>query len=102
MIYLVREHNDFMEHKVVTSVWDVDHQDAERAYKEYMLGEAEEINLVINPHWLNVMDYINNNSHLDFDDYLAKKSFFQKFRERNPIDKFLENIGGRRLKYIEV
>ena len=39
-----------------------------------MKEKAHEINIVINPHWLNIMNWKDHNNHLSIEEYREKRA----------------------------
>ena len=72
-----------------------------KKYKDYIQTLAKEgYNLVVNPHWLNVMDYELHNSHLNKSDYNRSKKDWNKLLKTYNISNFiLEELGGKELEF---
>ena len=72
MIYVTYRNSYLGGRKVVKNIWSVDCEDVEQRYIEFMREKAHEINIVINPHWLNIMNWKDHNNHLSIEEYREK------------------------------
>ena len=105
MIYILEEpydETDYYSRYVPSQVFEVeDGIDVEQQYKDYIQTLAKEgYNLVVNPHWLNVMDYELHNSHLTKSDYNRNKKAWNKLLKVYNISNFiLEELGGKELEF---
>jgi len=78
--------------KVVKNIWSVDCEDVEQRYIEFMREKAREINIVINPHWLNIMNWKDHNNHLSIEEYREKERQWAKIRRQWNVDKFISEV----------
>ena len=92
MIYVTYQNSYFDRRKVVKNIWNVDYEDAEQRYIEFMKEKAHEINIVINPHWLNIMNWKDHNNHLSIDEYREKEQQWAKIRRQWNVDKFISEV----------
>ena len=56
------------------------------------IEKAKEINVVINPHWLNIMNWQDHNNHLSIGEYGNKEKQWNKIKRQWNIDKFIADI----------
>ena len=100
MIYVTYQNSYFDRRKVVKNIWNVDYEDAEQRYIEFMKEKAREINIVINPHWLNIMNRKDHNDHLSIEEYRGKERQWAKIRRQWNVDKFIsEVLRGRKERF---
>lgn len=102
MIYILESYDSTFDASIVQSVWDVDNKiDVEKEYLVYLITLAKEkLNLTINPHWGNAMNYGNHNSHMSEDEYNKAKKEWDKILQKKNLHWFLKNvIKARRLKF---
>jgi hypothetical protein len=103
MIYITNEYSEFLESTSIFNVWEVEQDNVEELYKEFMISKSLILNIVINEHWLNIMDYKNHHTHLGINDYKKVKKEWNKFLELYTIDKFiLDELNGKKLEYISI
>lgn len=57
-----------------------------------MKKKAAELNIVINPHWLNIMNRQDHNKHLSIGEYRDKKRQWAKIRRQWNVDKFISEV----------
>lgn len=99
MVY-IKQKTDCDGFNYVKSVWDVDCDDVESAYKDFMIKSSEEMNIVINPHWLNVMNHDIHNSHLDEEEFKTLVKKWEGFLRDWSIEKFIEKkLDGVKIEY---
>ena len=53
MIYITYRKSNFDNSSIINNVWEVNCNNVQEKYIEFMHVKAKEINVVINPHWLN-------------------------------------------------
>lgn len=100
MIYIRTKYDSLCEDTHIVAVYSVICKDVSLEYKKFMIDKAQKINLNINPHWLNAMDYENNNTHLSIDDYNIKLKQWEKILRTWNIGKFICDIlKGVKLNY---
>ena len=92
MIYIRTDYDSVCETTSIVGVYDVNCEDVEEKYKLFMLDKASEINLNVNPHWLNVLDYELHNSHLSELDFNEKCKEWKKIRRQWNIAKYITEI----------
>ena len=92
MIYVTYQNSYFDRRKVVKNIWNVDYEDVEQRYIEFMKEKAHEINIVINPHWLNIMNWKDHNNHLSIEEYRKKEQQWAKIRRQWNVDKFISEV----------
>lgn len=100
MIYITFVENEYSLDLSVNSVWEVKENDVENKYNEFMQEKANNLNIAINPKWLNIMNYENHNNHLTLAGYENKKREWQEILNEWNIDKFIaEKLNGKRQEY---
>lgn len=100
MMYVTYRNSYFDRRKVVNNIWNVDYEDVEQRYIEFMRERAREINIVINPHWLNIMNWKDHNDHLSIEEYREKEQQWAKIRRQWNVDKFIsEVLRGRKERF---
>lgn len=92
MIYVTYRNSYLDGRKVVKNLWNVDCEDVEQRYIEFMKEKAREINIVINPHWLNIMNWKDHNNHLSIEEYREKEQQWAKIRRQWNVDKFISEV----------
>lgn len=103
MIFLLHSYCEFTEHYSDHSVWDVDVDDVKELYLDFMLSEALSFNLVVNSHYLNVMDFEKLNSHLTLEEFNKKSKEWRKYLRKYNIQWFIkEKLVGVQLEYKKV
>lgn len=101
MIYIVEKYSDMTEHHEIDSVWEVDADDVEERYKKWMIDFATDVRkIVINPHWLNMMNHKDHHPHLSAEEYKQKEKSWEKFLNSRTIEWYIkEKLKGKRLNY---
>ena len=103
MIYITYENSYFDNRRTVKNVWDVGCYNVEELYIEFMKEKAHEINIVINPHWLNIMNWKDHNNHLSIEEYREKEQQWAKIRRQWNVDKFIsEVLRGRKERFMNL
>ena len=92
MIYVTYRNSYLGGRNVVKNIWNVDCEDVEQRYIEFMREKAHEINIVINPHWLNIMNRKDHNNHLSIEEYREKEQQWAKIRRQWNVDKFISEV----------
>ena len=103
MIYITYRNSNFDNSLSVNNVWEVSCNNVQEKYIEFMHEKAKEINVVINPHWLNIMNWQDHNNHLSIGEYGNKEKQWNKIRRQWNIDKFISEIlHGRKQNFNEL
>lgn len=105
MIYITYDYDDisFEPIKYIKNVWNVNCNNVEEQYIEFMLKKAKEINIVVNPRYLNIMNRENHNFHLNDEVYKLKCKEWKKILKTWHIDIFILIIlNGTLEKYKEI
>lgn len=92
MIYITYRKSNFDNAPIVNNVWRVNSNNVEEKYIAFMHEKAKEINVVINPHWLNIMNWQDHNNHLSIGEYGNKEKQWNKIKRQWNIDKFISEI----------
>jgi hypothetical protein len=92
MIYITYRNSNFDNTLTINNVWNVNYQNVEERYIEFMHEKAKEINVVINPHFLNIMNWQDHNNHLTIREYGNKEKQWNKIKRQWNIDKFISEI----------
>jgi len=98
MIYITNKYSDDYNH--IQNVWQVDVDNAEELYLKFMIDKSIEMNIIVNPHWLNIMDYTKCNSHLTKNDYNILSKKWKKFLHSWNLDRYIfEKLHGTKLDF---
>lgn len=92
MKYITYKNSKFDNTLTVNNVWDVNCENLEEQYIEFMQKKAKELNVVIHPHWLNILNHTNHNNHLSIVEYSNKEKQWYKIKRQWNIDKFISEI----------
>ena len=92
MIYITYKRSNLSESLTIKNVWLVKYNDVEERYMSFIEEKAKEINITINPHWLNIMNWQDHNNHLSIEEYHNKKKQWTKTLRQWNIDKFISEI----------
>lgn len=99
MIYITYRSSEL----AIKNVWEVYCQDIEEKYIKFMHVKAKEINVVIHPYWLSLMNWQDHNNHLSIGEYGNKVKQWGKILRQWNIDKFIsEVLNGTKKKYYSV
>jgi len=100
MIYVTYKYCPLSEANTIKDIWEVDCEDLEQKFRSYILGKARELNLEINPHWLNVLDFELHNNHLTQEEFKAK---CKVWKNRPTLKHFIKNeLEGKKVKYLNL
>lgn len=107
MLFLTSRYNDCTESMCVHQIWEIkgfkDKETVETLYKDWIQKKAEKLNIVINPHWLNIMNYVNHNYHLSEKEYKQKEKEWKKILRQSSIDRFIyEELKGVKKNYVKL
>lgn len=103
MIYITYRKSIANDGLMVNNVWSINSSTVQEDYILFMQEKAKEINVVINPHWLNIMNWQDHNQHLTIGEYSNKQNQWKKILRQWNIDKFIsEVLKGRKERYIDV
>lgn len=103
MIYITYRRSVFDDASVIHAVWDVKYEDVTKMYIAFMQKKAETRNIVINPHWLNIMNHKDHNSFLTEAEYKDKSKEWKKELKQMNINKFISEIlKGKKLKFEDI
>ena len=103
MIYITYTTSNWDNKKEIKNVWRVYSENVEEKYIDFMKSKAKEIDVVINPHWLNIMNWQDHNNHLTIGEYGNKEKQWMKIKRQWNIDKFISEIlKGNKLNYRSV
>ena len=92
MIYIRTKYDELCEDTNVIAVYDVGFNDAEDRYKKFMIEKSIEVGININPHWLNAMDYENNNYNMTKSEYESKEKQWNKILRTWNIGRFICDV----------
>lgn len=100
MIYITNEYCENSDSTHILNVWEVEQKNVEELYKEFMLSKAKDLNIVINPHWLMIMNYFDHHSHLKREEYSKLSKEWNEFKDVYTIDKFIsDELKGKKLNF---
>ena len=90
MIYIIRDYDSVVETMIIEAVVETS-INIEKKYKEFILEKAKERGIVINNHWLNIMNYPDYHSHLSIKEYDKASRGWSIFLKRNTLLKFVKS-----------
>jgi hypothetical protein len=103
MIYITHRDSFFEDGLAIKNVWNVKSKNVEEDYISFMHEKAKEINVIINPHWLTIMNWQNHHNHLSIGEYGNKVKQWKKIKRQWNIDKYIsEVLKGTKEHYREV
>jgi hypothetical protein len=103
MIYITYRNCNISETFYVNNVWEVTCVDVEKTYLEFLLAQAEDMGITINPHWGNIMNHENHNSHLTSKEYREKEKEWKSMLRKWNIEYFIEHeLKGRKVNFKEI
>ena len=103
MLYITYESSSFDEGRNIKNIWQSDDKELLEKYKQFMLDSAKKQNIVINPHWLNGMNYEDHNTHLTREDYIHKLKIWNKYLRNWTFDTFISQIcRGIKLEHVDI
>jgi len=98
MICITSRYSDY--YSYIESVWDVNFDNVEELYAEFIIEKSVEMNIVINKHWFNIMNYDDHNKHLTKTQYNNLSKKWKKFLILWNKDKFIsEKLNGIKLEF---
>ena len=85
MIYIVKWEDN------ITNVFDINlsSEELESKYKDFLLEKAKKLELIVNPYWLNVMDYDLYHQDMDYDKYIKNNKSWEKYLRKWTISYFI-------------
>lgn len=92
MIYIRTKYDELCEDVNIVAVYDVGFNDVEDRYKKFMIEKSIKVGININPHWLNAMDYTNNNFQMSISDCESKEKQWNKILRTWNIERFICDI----------
>lgn len=98
MIYITIGNTGDYNH--IANVWQVDVDNVEELYKQFILDKSIEMNIIIHPYRLNMMNYNDHNSHLTKTEYNNLSKKWKKFQHLWNKDKFIsDELNGIKLEF---
>ena len=98
MIYITTTYSEDYLH--IQNVWEVNNDNVEELYKNFIMETSIEMNIVINKHWLNIMNYDNYHTHLTKTEYNNLSKKWKKILRLWNKDKFIsEKLNGKKLEF---
>jgi hypothetical protein len=98
MIYVTTTYSDDYTH--IENVWDVNFDNVEELYKNFIIEKSIEMNIIINKYWLNIMDFELFHKHLTKTQYNNLSKKWKKFLRLWNKDKFIfEKLNGLKLEF---
>lgn len=101
MIYISYRNSNFDNSLTINNVWEVNCNNVQEKYIAFMHEKAKEINVVINPYWLNIMNWQDHNNHLSIGEYGNKEKQWNKIKRQWNVDRFIFEILKGRKQYYE-
>jgi len=93
MIFITNRYCQFTEGTNINNVWEVNSNNPEQDYKNFMISAAKEnFQIEINPHWLNMMNHKDHHPHLSSREYLKLLSLWEKYSKLWTIETYLEKV----------
>ena len=88
--------------EIVVSVWESTYSDLKERYSKFLMEESLKLNIVINPHWHNIMDYDKFHKHyLSLEEFKKLKKDWYNVLKNWRFEKFIELKGdGKKLEFI--
>lgn len=104
MIYIVKWNDRITKTTYTNSVWEVKGDvDVEQSYSNFLAAKAEELGIVINEHWHNIMNRENHHPHLTEEEYETKVKQWKKVLRRHNIESYLGNVlRARKVEFKEI
>lgn len=100
MIYITYNRGEFTGSFTVKNVWDIKHTNPEELYLYFLQNKANEIGVIINPEWLNIMSHKTYHIHLSKEDYKIKQKQWKKALKKYTMDRFIEEyLAGTKLPF---
>lgn len=99
MIYVREKYDSYMDYRYIENVYEIDNDDIEEEYKQHIQSLADNIGVIINPHWLNLMNWTNHHPHLTKTEYNRLHKQWNKILKNNPLSKYILDNGGKILTY---
>ena len=90
MIYLIYKNCNISQESHVESAWHSNHEDLKWRYKTFLLSEAIDLGITINPHWYNMMNHDNHHPLLSKDEYKKKAKAWERFMKFNDFKAYIE------------
>ena len=103
MIHIIYRSCNISETSYVNNVWEVDCVDVEKMYLEFLLAQAEEKGITINPAWGNMMVRECQPRYIPLEVYKEKEKSWKKFLRKWNIEHFIEKeLKGRKVTFKEI
>ena len=99
MIYVTFRKSMFDDAQLINNIWEVKENNVPQLYIDFIHEKAKEINVIINPHWLNLMNWQDHNNHLSIGEYGNKEKQWNKITRQWNIDKFISEVLHGRKQY---
>jgi hypothetical protein len=90
MIYIYETYCDMAEHYRVDSVWECD-VNVQEEMSKFFSSAAKERNLVINPHYFNIMNF-DHHKHLSNSEFKKATKEWAKFLSHWTTKRFLKEV----------
>lgn len=100
MIYITNEYCELSDSTHILNVWELDQDNVEDLYKEFMLEKASTLGVIINPHWFMILNYFDHHSHLKREEFSKLSKEWNEFKDVYTIDKFISDVlNGKKLEF---
>ncbi len=87
----------------IIGVYQVNCDDVDERYKNFMINKAKNLGIVINPYWLNIMDKDLYHYDMSLKEYKRREKEWSHILNKITIGYFIIKIlGGSKLKYKEI
>ena len=106
MIYITNTHTGEWEdhYKSINFLWEIEgNPDVDSLYREFIMNKAKELDITINPKWLNIMNFENHHPHLSKNKYKQLDKQWSKILKKFTIDAFIKDeLKGKTLDFVEL
>lgn len=103
MIYITNRYDSLCETSYINNVWDCKQNNVEELYKEFMYKKADAIGIIVNPHWLNMMNHKDHHPQLSTEVYKMREKEWKRILRQWNIDKFIGDVlRGKKLEYKQI
>jgi hypothetical protein len=100
MVYIIREYDDNCESYTIIGVIETDLK-INKLYSDFVQEKAKEMDIVINPDWLNIANHQDHNTHLTKSQYNKKDKDWTKFLKQNTLLMFVKSELGLSTKVFD-
>lgn len=103
MLYITYNKSDqpYDDWETIKNIWEIKVDiDPVEEHKKFIHEKAKELGIVINPHWLNLMNREDHNKHLSIQEHQDVEKQWNKILRQWNIDKFIsDKLKGKKQKF---